>query len=89
MRFAADLGRNVTFSTQARLTRTRFDGEDRLFRTKRKDRTRGLDLTVSHRKLVWKGYLPELTLSLSRTGSSVALYDRDLWTVRLGLRRLF
>ena len=89
VRFAADLGRNVTFSTQARLTRTRFDGEDRLFRTKRKDRTRGLDLTVSHRKLVWKGYLPELTLSLSRTGSSVALYDRDLWTVRLGLRRLF
>lgn len=89
VRFTVNLGRNVSFSTQAKLTRTRFDGENRLFRTSRKDRTRGLDLTVSHRKLVWKGYLPELTVSLSRTGSSIALYDRDLRTVRLGLRRLF
>ena len=89
LRYAADLGRNVSLSIRAGLTRTRFGGKHWLFRTSRKDRGRSLDLTLSHRKLVWKGYLPELTLSSSRTGSNIALYDRDLRTVRLGLRRLF
>ena len=49
-------------------------------------------ISVSRRRtdrLAWEGYLPELTLNWSRTESSIPLYDREVRTLRLGMRRLF
>ena len=89
LRFAADIGRNWSMSVRAGLTRTRFEAEESLFLKRREDRTHDVGLTVSHRALVWEGYLPELALNWSRTTSSIPLYERELRTVRLGLRRLF
>ena len=89
VRYAASFGRNVTLSANAGIARTRFDAEAPLFFTVRKDRRHDLGVTVSHRRLAWEGYLPELTLEWSRTESSIPFYDRNLRTLRIGLRRLF
>ena len=87
--YAANLGRDWRLSARSRLAETTFGAADPVFLTRRQDRTRGLDLTVSHRSLAWEGYLPEITLSWARTTSSIELYDRELRSVRVGLRRLF
>ena len=71
------------------MVRTTFAGVNPWFDTRREGRTRSFSLTVSHRKLAWEGYMPELTLSRSRTASSIPLYDRNVRAVRLGVRRLF
>ncbi len=89
LRYAADVGRDWQVSLRAALARTRFDAEEWLFRARREDRAREVGLTLSHRKLAWEGYLPELTLGWSRTRSSIPLYDRTARTVRIGVRRLF
>ncbi len=87
--WAGYFGRDRALSIRARLAETRFDGKQPLFLTRREDRTRGLGLTLSHRALAWEGYLPEITLNWTRTASTLPLYDRELRTLRLGLRRLF
>ena len=89
LRYAADIGRDWNASVRLGLAETQFDAEEPLFLKRRGDRTREIGLTVSHRGLSWEGYLPELTVNWSRTDSSIPLYDRDLRTLRLGLRRLF
>ena len=71
------------------LVRTRFDAEEWLFRTRRRDRTVEAGVTLSHRALAWEGYLPELILDWSRTRSTIPLYDRETRTLRVGVRRLF
>ena len=87
--YTADFGRDWNLSVRADLSRTAFDGEQPLFLTRRRDRTHGLALTVSHRALMWQGYLPEITLNWSRTVSTISLYDRELRIARVGVRRLF
>lgn len=87
--YAADFGRDWTLSVRADLSLTAFDGEHPLFLTRRRDRTHGLGLTVSHRALMWQGYLPEITLNWSRTASTISLYERELRIARVGVRRLF
>ena len=87
--YAARPGRDWTAFIEAGAGRTRFDGEDPLFRARREDRYRSVTLTVSHRKLEWEGHSPELSLRWSRTASNVPWYDRELRTVRIGLRRRF
>lgn len=56
---------------------------------KRRERTRTLSLTLSHRKLMWRGWLPELTIEDARTKANIALFARDNTTFRTGLRRVF
>ena len=87
--YAAELGRDWRVSARTRLAETTFDAVDPVFLVRREDRTRGLDLAISHRSLAWEGYLPEITVSWSRTESAIELYDRELRSVRVGLRRLF
>ena len=87
--YAADLGRGWNLSLRGSLGRTIFDHDHPVFRVPREDRILGAGLGVSHRSLSWEGYLPELTLSWRRTTSSIPLYERKLWTVQIGLRRLF
>ena len=87
--YAAEFGRDWRVSARSRLAETTFGAADPVFLVRREDRTRGLDLTVSHRSLAWEGYLPEVTLSWSRTESAIELYDSELRSVRVGLRRLF
>ena len=87
--YAAEFAREWRLSARSRLSETTFGAVDPVFLTRREDRTLGLDLTISHRSLAWEGYLPEITLSWSRTESAIALYDRELRSVRVGLRRLF
>ena len=89
LRYATSIGRDWSLSAGAGLTRTTFDAVAPLFLTRRDDRTRNIGITASHRRLAWEGYLPELTLNWSRTESSISLYDREVRTLRLGLRRLF
>ena len=89
LRYATTVGRDWSLSAGAGLTRTRFDAVAPLFLTRREDRTRDVSITASHRRLAWEGYLPELTLNWSRTESSIPLYDREVRTLRLGMRRLF
>ena len=89
LRYATSIGRDWNLSASAGLTRTTFDAEAPLFFTRRDDRTRQIGITASHRQLAWEGYLPELTLNWSRTASSIPLYERDVRTLRLGMRRLF
>ena len=89
LRYAATLGENWSVSARARMAVTRFEDRERLFLRRREDRTRKVDLTLSHRRLAWKGYLPELTLGMSRTESSIPLYDRNTRMVQIGFRRLF
>ena len=87
--YAADFGRDWSLSVQASRIKTGFDGEHPLFLTRRKDRTHGLGLTLSHRALAWEGYLPEIVLDWARTDSNIPLYDRQVRILRFGLRRLF
>ena len=89
LRYATTVGRDWSLSAGAGLTRTSFDAVAPLFLTRREDRTRDVSITASHRRLAWEGYLPELTLNWSRTESSIPLYDREVRTLRLGMRRLF
>ena len=89
LRYATTIGRDWSLSASAGLTRTSFDAVAPLFLTRRWDRTHDVGITASHRKLAWEGYLPELTLNWSRTESSIPLYDREVRTLRLGMRRLF
>ena len=87
--YAADVGRGWNLSLRGSLSRSRFDDEHALFRVRRDDRTYGAGLTVSHRSLSWEGYLPEFTLSWRQTTSNIPVYERELRSVRVGLRRLF
>ena len=89
LRYATHIGRNWSISAWTGLSRIGFDAVEPLFRKRRKDRTPRLGLMVSHRALAWEGYLPELTLNWSRTTSSIPLYDREVRTLRIGVRRLF
>ena len=89
LRYAADFGRDWSLSVRAGLIRTRFDAEDRLFLKARGDQTRDVGITISHRALARGGYLPELTLNCTRTGSNIPLYNRELCKLQFGLRRLF
>ena len=89
LRYAATIGRDWSLTARAGLTRTNFDAVAPLFLARRKDRAHDLGITASHRRLAWEGYLPELTLSWSRTYSSIPLYEREVRTLRLGMRRLF
>lgn len=87
--YAADFGPNWSAALRAAYTRTRFDAEQWLFRARREDRAREASLTLSHRALAWDGYLPELIAEWSRVDSNIPLYDREIRTLRLNLRRLF
>ena len=89
LRYATDVGRDWSLSVRAGLIRTRFDAEDRLFLTRRGDQTRDVGISVSNRALSRGGYLPELTLNCTRTGSNIPLYNRELCKLKFGLRRLF
>ena len=89
LRYAVNLGENMSGSLRLGLSAARFDEEDAVFLARREDQTRTAGMTLSHRKLSWEGYLPVLTLEWSRTDSSIPLYDRNSRTVRIGLRRLF
>ena len=46
-------------------------------------------LALSHRAIAWEGYMLELILDWSRTRSTIPLYDREIRTLRVGVRRLF
>ena len=87
--YTVDFKQNWHLSVRAKLNGTTFDGEHPLFLIHREDKTHGLGLTVSHRSLVWRSYLPEIILSWARTTSTIPLYDREFRTVHLELRRLF
>ena len=87
--YVAELGRGFRLSLRVHRIGTRFAGEHPWFRKRRKERTRGLGVTISHRSITWKGYLPELSLDWTQTRSNIPLYDRQSRTLRLGLRRLF
>ncbi len=87
--YAADIGEDWSGSVRVGLSEARFDEKDAAFLTRREDRTRSLGVTLSHRKVSWEGYQPELILDWSRSDSTIALYDRKLLQARLGLRRLF
>ena len=89
LRYAATIGRDWSVAARAGLTRTSFDEVTPLFLEQRKDRTPELGITASHRQFAWEGYLPELTLSWSRAYSSIPLYEREVRTLRFGMRRLF
>ena len=89
LRYTADVGQDWRVEARTALVRTRFDAEEWLFRTRRRDRTVEAGVTLSHRALAWEGYLPELILDWSRTRSTIPLYDRETRTLRVGVRRLF
>ena len=89
LEYAVDVGEDWSGSVRLGLNTARFDEEDALFRRRREDRTRSAGLTLSHRKLSWEGYRPVFMLDWSRTDSTVPLYDRNLVSARIGLRRLF
>ena len=82
-------GLNWHVSAVATLSEIRYKGEELLFERRRKDQHRNLRVTVSNRALSWNGYLPELTFGLAETKSNIDLYDRDNFTTRLGLQKLF
>ena len=87
--YAADVGRGWNLSVRGSVGRTGFGDNHPSFRIRREDRILDASLGVSHRSLSWEGYLPELTLSWGRTTSSIPIYDRKLWKLQLGLRRMF
>ncbi len=87
--YVTDSWRDWSLSVRVNLTETGFDDEHPLFLTRREDRTHGLGLTLAHRVLAREGYLPEINLNWARTASTIPLHDRQLQTLRLGLRRLF
>ena len=87
--YAADIGQGWNLSLRGSLARTVFDHDHPVFRIPREDRILRAGLSVSHRSLSWEGYLPGLTLSWRRTTSNIPLYERKLWTLHIGLRRLF
>ena len=82
-------GLNWHVSAVATLSENRYKGFDPIFQRRRKDQHRNLHVTVSNRALSWNGYLPEVTLGMTETKSNIDLYDRDNFTLRLGLQKLF
>lgn len=82
-------GPNWHMSAVATLSENRYKGFNSFFMRRRKDQHRNLHVTVSNRALSWNGYLPELTFGLTETKSNIVLYDRDNFTVRLDLQKLF
>lgn len=80
---------NWHVSAMATLSEARYGGTDVIFQRRRKDQHRNLHVTVSNRAWSWNGYLPELTFGLTETKSNIDLYDRDNFTLRLGLQKLF
>ena len=82
-------GLNWHVSIVAMLAETRHKGVDAIFQSRRKDWYRNLHVTVSNRALAWNGYLPEITFGASETKSNISLYDRDNFTLRLSVRKLF
>ena len=89
LEYAAQLGDGWSGTVRLGLNTRRYDEADALFLRPREDRTRSAGLTLSHREVSWEGYQPVLMLDWSRTDSTVPFYDRNLPSVRLGLRRLF
>ncbi len=89
LQYAANVGAHWNGSVWVGLNWTRFATEDPTFLRRRKDRTPMAGLTLSHRKLSWNGYMPVLTVDWSRNASNIPLYERKLFSVRLGLQRLF
>ena len=82
-------GLNWHVSAVAALSENRYKGFDPIFQRRRKDQHRNLHVTVSNRSLSWNGYLPEVTIGMTETKSNIDLYDRDNFTLRLGLQKLF
>lgn len=87
--YAADVGEDWSGSLRLGLSDVRFDEADAAFLVRREDVTRSVGLSLSHRRLAWEGYQPVLMLDWSRTDSTIALYDRKVLMVRVGLHRLF
>lgn len=88
LEYAAEVG-NWSGSARLGAGSPRFDDEDGTFLVRRRDETGNAGLTLSHREVSWRGYQPVLTVDWSRTDSNIALYDRKVASVRVGLNRLF
>ena len=87
--WGATLWRDFNVTARASLGERAFDGKEALVQKQRTDDTRSLDLRLSHHAVSFEGFMPELSLGISRTESSVVLYERSTRTARLGMRRLF
>ena len=87
--YSVSAGRDIHLSARIHGTETSFGGAHPLLLKRRRDRTQGASVTISHRAITWRGYLPEITLERTRTRSNIPLYDRYGRTLRIGLRRLF
>ena len=68
---------------------SRHDALHPVFGVVRKDRTQDGEISISHRALSFRGYLPELRVGLSRTQSTIDLYDRNAANVSVTVNRLF
>ena len=87
--YGATFERDWNVSARLTVGDREYDGREALVGKQRKDDTRGVDLRLSHREVSFEGFLPELTLGVSKTESTVVLYERNTRTARLGMRRLF
>ena len=87
--YGATFERDWNVSARLTVGDREYDGREPLVWKQRKDDTRGVDLRLSHRAVSFEGFLPELTLGVSKTESTVVLYERNTRTARLGMRRLF
>ena len=82
-------GSDWTVRAWVRSAWSRHDARQPLFGVLRRDSTLGARVGISHRDLSVRGYLPELTFGLSRTASTIDLYDRDAASVSVTVSRLF
>ena len=87
--YGATLWRDLNVSARASLGDREYEGKEALVQKQRKDDIWGANLRLSHRALALEGFLPVLNLGWSKTTSSIVLYDRNVRTARLGMRRLF
>ena len=89
LEYAVGVDENWSGSVQLGLSDVRFDAEDAAFLVRREDATRSAGVTRSHRRLPWEGHQPVLMLDRSHNDSNIALYDRKVLMMRVGLHRLF
>ena len=82
-------GSDWTVRGRLRSAWSRHDTRHPLFGVVRRDRSHGGEISVSHRDLSFRGYLPELTVGLSRTSSTIDLYERNAANVSVAITRLF
>ena len=81
--------RDWRVSSRLALARTAFEGPQPVFFAERIDRRRAISLTLSHRRVAWRGYLPELVVEWSRTDSTLPVHARDLRRLQVRLQRVF